>query len=114
MASFIVFWEVERLWSLSLLWEVMLREVVASFMFVWEVMLRGCGLFHVCLGGYVERLWPLSCVCLGHYGDSWYSVGVSRHYSETMRCGLKVMARSCSSLSYDEVELVFLYIERLL
>ena len=72
---------------------------MASFMFVWEVMLRGCGLFHV---------------CLGRYGDSWYSVGVSRHYSETMRCGLKVMARSCSSLSYDEVELVFLYIERLL
>ena len=62
MASFIVFWEVERLWSLSLLWEVMLREVVASFMFVWEVMLRGCGLFHVCLGGSVERLWPLSCL----------------------------------------------------
>ena len=35
---------------------------MASFMFVWEVMLRGCGLFHVCLGGYVERLWPLSCL----------------------------------------------------
>ena len=76
---------------------------------------RGCGLFHCVLGGYVERLWPLSCVCLGRYGDSRYSVGVSRHYSETtMRCGLKVMARSCSSLSYDEVEFVFLYIERLL
>jgi hypothetical protein len=53
-----------------------------------------------------------SFMCL--FGTLRYSVGVLRHYSETMRCGLKVMARSCSSLSYDEVELVFLYIERLL
>ena len=29
-------------------------------------MLRGCGLFHCVLGGYVERLWPLS-LCLGGY-----------------------------------------------
>ena len=27
-------------------------------------MLRGCGLFHCVLGGYVERLWPLS-LCFG-------------------------------------------------
>ena len=62
MVSFIVFWE------------VMLREVVASFIvflevivsFIvfWEVMLRGCGLFHCVLGGYVERLWSLS-LCFG-------------------------------------------------
>ena len=38
MASFIVFWE------------VMLREVVVSFILL--------------LGGYVERLWPLS-LCFG-------------------------------------------------
>ena len=50
MASFIV--------------EVMLREVVASFIVFWEVMSRGCGLFHCVLGGYVERLWSLS-LCFG-------------------------------------------------
>ena len=47
VVSFIVFW-----------------EVVASFIVFWEVMLRGCGLFHCVLGGYVERLWPLS-LCFG-------------------------------------------------
>ena len=36
---------VEKLWSLSLFW---------------EVMLRGCGLFHCVLVGYVEKLWSLS------------------------------------------------------
>ena len=39
---------------------------MASFIVFWEVMLRGCGLFHCVLGGYVERLWPLS-LCLGGY-----------------------------------------------
>ena len=42
----------------------MSREVVVSFIVFWEVMLRGCGLFHCVLGGYVERLWPLS-LCFG-------------------------------------------------
>ena len=37
---------------------------MASFIVFWEVMLRGCGLFHCVLGGYVERLWPLS-LCYG-------------------------------------------------
>ena len=37
---------------------------MASFIVFWEVMLRGCGLFHCVLGGYVERLWPLS-LCFG-------------------------------------------------
>ena len=94
MVSFIVFWEVmlrgcglfhcvmggyvERLWPLSLCFgrlcrEVVVsfivfgrlcREVVVSFIVFWEVMLRGCGLFHCVMGGYVERLWPLS-LCFG-------------------------------------------------
>ena len=37
---------------------------MVSFIVLWEVMLRGCGLFHCALGGYVERLWPLS-LCYG-------------------------------------------------
>ena len=37
---------------------------MVSFIVFWEVMLRGCGLFHCVLGGYVERLWPLS-LCFG-------------------------------------------------
>ena len=37
---------------------------MASFIVFWEVMLTGCGLFHCVLGGYVERLWPLS-LCFG-------------------------------------------------
>ena len=48
--------------SFILFWEVMLREVVVSFIVLGGYVERGCGLFHVCLGGYVERLWPLSCL----------------------------------------------------
>jgi hypothetical protein len=39
---------------------------VVSFIVFWEVVLKGCGLFHCVMGGYVERLWPLS-LCLGGY-----------------------------------------------
>ena len=39
---------------------------MVSFIVFWEVMLKGCGLFHCVMGGYVERLWPLS-LCLGGY-----------------------------------------------
>ena len=75
MASFIVLWEVMLrgcglfhcvLGGCGLfhcVWEVMSRGC-GLFHCVWEVMLRGCGLFHCVMGGYVERLWPLS-LCFG-------------------------------------------------
>ena len=37
---------------------------MVSFIVFWEVVLKGCGLFHCVMGGYVERLWPLS-LCFG-------------------------------------------------